>query len=269
MPTYANLIDLNRLSIYHDKAKALFATQTDLDTLDSKVDGIIATGGEPNVLESVKVNGTALAVSNKAVNIAIAEGSANGTIKVNNIDISVHGLGSAAYQNTSAFDASGAAAGVLGTSTDAAGTATVYGALASAAAAQSTANSKDANIIESIKVNGTAQTVSNKSVNITVPTDNASLANGANYATKSYVDSAVGAITGIDFQIVSSLPTTGVKGTIYLVSHSHGTGDSYDEYIYVNNSWEKIGNTDIDLSGYVQTSDITLATDAQVNALFA
>ena len=38
-----------------------------------------------------------------------------------------------------------------------------------------------ANVIESIKVNGTAQTITSKSVNITVPTDNKDLANGAGY----------------------------------------------------------------------------------------
>lgn len=37
------------------------------------------------------------------------------------------------------------------------------------------------NVIESIKVNGTAQAISSKSVNIVVPTDNASLTNGAGY----------------------------------------------------------------------------------------
>ena len=42
-----------------------------------------------------------------------------------------------------------------------------------------------ANVIETIKVNGTAQTVTSKSVNITVPTDNASLTNGAGYLVSS------------------------------------------------------------------------------------
>lgn len=41
---------------------------------------------------------------------SVAEGTANGTIAVNGTDVKVHGLGSAAYANTSAFDAAGAAA---------------------------------------------------------------------------------------------------------------------------------------------------------------
>ncbi len=42
----------------------------------------------------------------------IAEGVGNGTIAVGGTDVPVHGLGSAAYSDASAFDASGAAAGV-------------------------------------------------------------------------------------------------------------------------------------------------------------
>lgn len=44
-------------------------------------------------------------------------------------------------------------------------------------------NSAQANVIESIKVNGKAQTISSKSVDITVPTDNNQLTNGAQYIT--------------------------------------------------------------------------------------
>lgn len=42
----------------------------------------------------------------------IAEGATNGTISVDGTDVSVHGLGSAAYADTTAFDAAGAASGV-------------------------------------------------------------------------------------------------------------------------------------------------------------
>jgi hypothetical protein len=70
----------------------------------------VASGAQANVIETVKVNGTALTVTDKAVDILVAEGTANGTVKVNGVDVNVHGLGSAAYQDTTAFDASGAAA---------------------------------------------------------------------------------------------------------------------------------------------------------------
>ena len=72
-----------------------------------------------------------------------------------------------------------------------------------------------------------------------------------NAATKQYIDDAIGSITQIDYQVVAELPQTGAKGTIYLVSNSHGTNDVYDEYLWINNQFERIGNTDVDLSGYI------------------
>lgn len=79
----------------------------------------------------------------------------------------------------------------------------------------------------------------------------------ANPATKKYVDDAIGNITEFDFQIVTELPAEGVKGVIYLIAHEHGTGDGYDEYIWVTDKFEKIGNTDINLDGYVTGKNLT------------
>lgn len=84
-------------------------------------------------------------------------------------------------------------------------------------------------------------------VTVQAPTEN------MNPATKKYVDDAIGGITGVEFKVVDKLPTTGEAGVIYLVAHAHGTGDIYDEYIWVTDKFEKIGNTDIDLSDYVTT----------------
>ena len=65
--------------------------------------------------------------------------------------------------------------------------------------------------------------------------------------------SLVGA--GFNVLVVESLPTASesTQKGIYLIADNHGTGDSYDEYVTVKSgdtySWEKIGNTDIDISG--------------------
>lgn len=77
-----------------------------------------------------------------------------------------------------------------------------------------------------------------------------------NPATKKYVDDAISGITEFEFSVVDTLPKTGEKGVIYLVAHAHGTGDIYDEYIWVTDKFEKIGNTDIDLSQYAKTADL-------------
>ena len=84
-----------------------------------------------------------------------------------------------------------------------------------------------------------------------------------NPATKKYVDDAISGITEFEFRVVDSLPQTGEKGIIYLVAHAHGTSDIYDEYIWVTDKFEKIGNTDIDLSSYVTNDELT----AEINKL--
>ncbi len=55
----------------------------------------------------------------------------------------------------------------------------------------------------------------------------------------------------MEYRVVESLPVTGTRGTIYLIAHNHGDNDTYDEYLWVTDKYEKIGNTDIDLSGYI------------------
>lgn len=87
---------------------------------------------------------------------------------------------------------------------------------------------------------------------------------------QSAIQTALGGITGIDIQPVSTLPTTGTKGVIYLVAHSHGSTDAYDEYVWVekNSSYEKIGNTDVDLSGYVKSTELTALTEADLNTMW-
>ena len=80
------------------------------------------------------------------------------------------------------------------------------------------------------------------------------LTKGVTYATKAELTSAISGLTNLEFVVLGEaeeLPEVGAKGTIYLRPHAHGEGDGYDEFIWVNDTYEKIGNTDIDLSGYV------------------
>ena len=95
-------------------------------------------------------------------------------------------------------------------------------------------------------------------------------------ANKKYVDDSIGKLTGIEFQIVESLPTTGKKGVIYLVAHNNEEGnpahnpsdkDIYDEYIWVTNKFEKIGNTDVDLSAYAKSADVDTKISTEIGKL--
>lgn len=210
-----------------------------IDSLEDRVDDIVTTGGEPNVIENVAVNGTDLTITSKRVNVTVTTGSTNGSISVNGSDVSVNGLGTAAYMNANSFDPSGAASTVLGTVSDTAGTATVYGALASASTAQSG--------VDAI--------------------------NSAGYQTSAQVSAAIASaiqgISGISYELVSNLPASGSAGTIYLVPNSGSSPNIYDEYIWVNNAFEKIGTTDVDLSGYMLTTDMIAITNAEIDTITA
>lgn len=72
--------------------------KAELDAINTKIQEIVTAGGEPNKLEGVKVNGTALAIAGKMVDLLIASGSENGTISVNNVDVAVTGLKALAYK---------------------------------------------------------------------------------------------------------------------------------------------------------------------------
>lgn len=97
-----------------------------------------------------------------------------------------------------------------------------------------------------------ANSATNTSAAITVPTATSDLTNDSDYQTGTQVSSAIATaiagITGISFEIVQSLPATGDPSTIYLVSHGGSGTDIYDEYIYINNAWEKLGTTSADFT---------------------
>lgn len=105
-----------------------------------------------------------------------------------------------------------------------------------------------------------------------LPTKVSDLTNDSNFQTGAQVSSAiataVGQITEFSFEVVQTLPATGDTSTIYLVPITGSAQNTYDEYLYVSNAWEKIGSTDIDLSNYVQSTDLaTVATTGDYNDL--
>ena len=59
----------------------------------------------------------------------------------------------------------------------------------------------------------------------------------------------------ISVQVVSSLPSSGDAGTLYFVPNSGSAPNQYDEYIWLNSAWEKLGTQTIDLSNYIQKSN--------------
>lgn len=153
------------------------------------------------------------------------------------------------------------------------------------------------NVLEGVKVNGAALTPTGKLVSITIPTDVTTaaeltaalapyaktavvptkvsqLSNDSAYQTSaqvtSTVNSAIAGVTTFSFVIVTALPTTGQKSNhIYLLPKSGGTQDSYDEWAWIEAKWEHIGQTDVDLSGYVKEAEMTEITNAEIDTIFA
>lgn len=92
------IVTFGNLSTLAAEIKAKYAKQSALEALQEKVTQLEVVGGQANVLEGVKVNGTALAIADKMVDILVATGSENGTISVNNANVAVAGLQALAFK---------------------------------------------------------------------------------------------------------------------------------------------------------------------------
>jgi hypothetical protein len=68
------------------------------DALSGRIKNLEDVGAQANVIEGVKVNGSLLALTSKIADILIAEGTENGTVSVNNVNVAVHGLAALAYK---------------------------------------------------------------------------------------------------------------------------------------------------------------------------
>lgn len=117
----------------------------------------------------------------------------------------------------------------------------------------------------------------NKSINMVVPTKTSDLSNDSNFInstvnnlanyylktqtyTQAEVDALINAAINGRFRKVNVLPVTGEPNIIYLVPKADPeTSDACDEYIWQDNAWELIGNTSIDLSGYITDEELAAA----------
>lgn len=81
---------------------------------------------------------------------------------------------------------------------------------------------------------------------------NATLQNAKDYAKKLF-DS----VTSFTIEIVDTLPTEDIKSmTIYFMRNGRDNeSDYYEEYMYVNNKWEIIGSTFVNLAPYLLKAD--------------
>lgn len=258
----------------------------------------VASGAQVNVLEGIQKNGDTVQIVNKIANISVPTKTSDITNDSGFITTSDIPEGAAASTTTPAMDGTAATGSELAfargdhvhptdtsraAASDVTALTTRVGDLETAVGTGGSVDSKISSAIGGL--DSSIASTSNQAIasvtltdgkitgstKITVPTNNNQLTNGAGYQTASDVSTAiataVAGITSFEYEVVQSLPAEGEAGIIYLVAHSHGTGDSYDEYIWVSNAFEKIGNTDIDLSGYVLSTDLVAITSTEINTI--
>lgn len=150
------------------------------------------------------------------------------------------------------------------------------------------------NEIKDIKVNGVSVINEKKEVDITIPTKTSQLTNDSdfidnsvnnlvnyylkteNYSkeesySKDEINSLISTIKQFNIEVVESLPIVMKERTIYLVPNKSDEEDNYyNEYIYVNNKVELIGNTKVDISGkqdkLTAGANITITSDNVISA---
>ena len=144
------------------------------------------------------------------------------------------------------------------------------------------------NVIEQVSVNGTPVSVTEKGVNIPVPTDNATLANGANYQNETQVDNKIKAAISTVYKPAGSstfanlpIASNDNLGYVYNVTDSfqttasfiEGEGKSYPAGTNV----VVVANGDsfaydilmgfVDLSPYQKSADLVAITEAEINEI--
>ena len=247
---YEKIITLPVLSTFKDECDGLYAKKTDVP------------------VKAVKVNSSALTPdANGAVNIVIEESTVNGKLKVNGSDVTIHGLGTAAYEASTAFDAAGSAAAVLGSNSDGSSAKTVYGAIA-------LANEKAPTASPTFTGTPTAPTASSST-------------NTTQIATTEFVQAVVSAASSGSsaFQgtlsAQSTLVNTNYKRGWYWVVSTAGTyaGQTCEvgDLVYAisdrngaySNADFSVVQANIDMTLYVRKTELLWASDDDVLALFS
>lgn len=125
--------------------------------------------------------------------------------------------------------------------------------------------------IATVKVNGSALTITNNTVDVTVPTKTSDLTNDSQFVTSTDLTTAINNATHLKKEIVTTLPavTNAKENVIYMVlaENATSTDNIYNEYMLINGAFEKIGDTNLDLSGYVKASQMQTLTNTEITKI--
>lgn len=147
----------------HGLGSAAFVNTGDLadtaNTYSNTTSGLTATTLQDAIDEVASTAGSAVQ--------SVAEGSTNGTIDVDGTDVAVHGLGSAAFEDSTAFDAAGSASAVEGKLDDGA---SGYDIDAKTLKVQGADVLTGASLTDYAKKIGVTHTISSSTIAGTVPT---------------------------------------------------------------------------------------------------
>lgn len=303
-----NLIDIDLLSYFKtkldliinnkvDKVDGKGLSTNDFTTAEKNKLSNIAANAQVNVLEGIQKNGDTVSITNKIANISVPTKTSDLTNDSGYITAADVPDGATASTTAPLMDGTAA----VGVSTAFArgdhihpsdtskvdkvngkGLSTNDYTTAEQTKLSGIAEGAEVNEISVIKVNNTEQTISNKTVNITVPTAGSS-SNTSGYVVYSTYTSALGEKADsnnvytkaeIDQKLTGAMNYKGTKAsTAALPSSGNVQGDVWhitadgSEWAWNGSAWEELG-TAVDLSGYVEESELGLATTSQIDGLF-
>ena len=250
-------LDLDGLAYFLQKIKNMLSGKVDKETgkglssndytsTEKAKLANIAEGAQVNAIENIAVNGATQTITSKLVNINVPTKTSDITNDSGFITTADISEGSAASTTVPLMD----------------GTAAVGTELAFARGDhRHPSDSSKADVATTLSGYGITDAYTKSEVT------------GLGYQTAAQVtaaiNDAIAGITGITYEVVAELPATGSAGVIYLVSNSGSASNIYDEYIWVTNRFEKIGSTDIDLSGYLLRSELVAVSNSEIDTIVA
>ena len=202
-----------------------------ISAVAADVEALIAANGETNVLEGVMVNGTALSITDKMVDILIASGEENGTISVNGAAVAITGLQSLAYKSEITEDELGEA------------------------------------LKASIAAKATQADLTALTVRVTDAEGRITALESAGFQNAEQVQAAIAAANHLKYSIVDAAPSAedADANTWYMVYNEESK--HYDIYGLLDGEVRLIDDTTIDLTGYSTTEAMKAWVAQEIAAL--